>query len=590
MSFASARVGFVTKACDPGLGLLQTTDGGRDWRRADLERPPGGWPEYAQLGLPTVTADGAVLESASGLDRATDEDGWLVVERRSSAGSFRYLGRVQTDGLMTTAVDAIDATGSRLALLAAGRLPAEGDELFESSDGGVSWRLAGHEAVEGGGVPTAGTGAPALGEDAAVAVLPQAGKQPAARSAHGPVVGALLLDASPADAEGQDAGGAIDWTSDSGRSWKQALGVAPQPPAVSPYDDIAFASARLGYLAGPAGVAVTTDGGERVTPVLRLGGGEQVLRLEATGRSSAVVVTTHRLLVTADGGRRWQARSEPSDLAADAAAAEVRAIDFVSPRVGFVSSCSDRPGAAALERTLDGGRSWQPLAVPAGSRCVGSPLSLCVASSRVLYDLVPPAVAANDVGSAGPLDATLYASNDGGDSWRRVGPAPDSLLACSGSTLWAEAYAGAAMGFEPYVVFRSGDGGRSFAAVAGTVAKTARFGDFGGPYPAMTLTNGELDTLTAFGAGSAVLTTDCWACQPGFDLTVSVTTDGGSAWSGPDDVLAAGLSDSPQWVSFVSSRVGFVIGTWSQGCGDVLVATSDGGGSWRQLAVLGAGS
>jgi photosystem II stability/assembly factor-like uncharacterized protein len=144
------------------------------------------------------------------------------------------------------------------------------------------------------------------------------------------------------------------------------------------------------------------------------------------------------------------------------------------------------------------------------------------------------------------------------------------------------------MGFEPYVVFRSRDGGRSFAAVAGTVAKTARFGDFGGPYPAMTLTHGELDTLSAFGSDAAVLMTDCWACQPGFDLAVSVTTDGGAAWSRPDDVLAAAWSDSPEWVSFVSPRVGFVLGVWSQGPGDVLVATSDGGSTWRQLAVFGA--
>jgi hypothetical protein len=48
------------------------------------------------------------------------------------------------------------------------------------------------------------------------------------------------------------------------------------------------------------------------------------------------------------------------------------------------------------------------------------------------------------------------------------------------------------------------------------------------------------------------------------------------------------LYTSQQTVSFVSARVGFVLGLWSQGTGEVLVGTSDGGRSWRQLAVLGA--
>jgi photosystem II stability/assembly factor-like uncharacterized protein len=105
----------------------------------------------------------------------------------------------------------------------------------------------------------------------------------------------------------------------------------------------------------------------------------------------------------------------------------------------------------------------------------------------------------------------------------------------------------------------------------------------------MTEVNGELETLSAFGPDAAVLVTGCWACQPGSDLAVSVTTDGGLRWSEPYDVLAAGmLYTSQQTVSFVSARVGFVLGPWSQGPGEVLVGTSDGGGSWRQLAVLGA--
>jgi photosystem II stability/assembly factor-like uncharacterized protein len=582
VSFANARLGFVTKACASGPDLWESTDGGRDWTRADFERPPGGWPEYAQFGLPSVTADGTVLDSASGIDPATNEDGWLVVERLGPGGSFRYIGRVQTDSLGTTSLDPVGPAGSRLAVVVAGRLLSEGVELFESSDGGARWRLAGHEPQELVGSRRKGASPPSVTEGSVLAVLAPTGGRPTVGAPRPPGPGALLLNPGTPATEGQGTGGTVDSTNDSGRIWHQVLAVAPPPAAEPPYDDVAFATERTGYLAGPAGVAVTTDGGAHIVPVLRLGSGERVLALDATGRSGAVVVTTRRLLVTADIGRRWRARREPPGSTA------LEAVDFVSARIGFATSC-DRNGVTSLERTLDGGRTWQALAVPAGSGCgLGPPL--CVVSARVLYDLVVPAVATvGGAGSAGPLDATLYASGDGGGSWRRVGPAPGTLLACSGPTLWADTSANPGMNFEPYVVFRSRDGGRSFAAVAGSVARTAPYGGLGGPYPAMNLTNGELYALVAVGPGAAVLMTDCGACQQGSDLAVSVTTDGGSAWSAAGDVLAAGLPNSSLWASFVSPRAGFVLAPWSQGPGNVLVATSDGGRSWHQLAVLGAG-
>lgn len=330
---------------------------------------------------------------------------------------------------------------------------------------------------------------------------------------------------------------------------------------------------------------MTTDAGAHIDPVLRFRNGEQALGFNVVGGASAVVVTTRRLLVTADTGQHWEERREPPNLLTT----QPLAVHFVSRVVGFAAGCAhDR---AALYRTANGGRSWQTLAVPAGSACDPS-LPLCVASARVLYYLAAPAPAAvvGAAGTRGPLDGTLYASRDSGSSWRRVGPAPETVLACSGPTVWAYSFGNPAMNFEPYVVFVSRDGGRSFTAVAGSVAKVAPFAGLGGPYRAITLMDGGLYTLRTFGLDDAVLVTGCSPCQAGHDLAVSATTDGGSRWSGPYNVLAAGLSYYPsQPVSFVSPRVGFVSGPWSQGAGEVLVATRDGGRRWRQLAVLGAG-
>lgn len=81
----------------------------------------------------------------------------------------------------------------------------------------------------------------------------------------------------------------------------------------------------------------------------------------------------------------------------------------------------------------------------------------------------------------------------------------------------------------------------------------------------MTEVNGELEALSAFGADDAVLVTE------------------------QREVLGAGMSyTSQQTVSFASARVGSILGPWSHGPGEVLVGASDAGGSWRQLAVLGA--
>jgi photosystem II stability/assembly factor-like uncharacterized protein len=582
IAFATSGVGFVSDACDTnGPHIWETTDGGRDWRRARFEPPPGGWPQYAQFGQPTITADGGVLETASGLDRATDEDGWLVVERLGVGGSFSYVGRVQTDGLMMTPLDPIDQDGSRLAVVVSGRLASEGDELFESSDGGTHWRLTGHEPDAS---PGTGPNPPSLSElsepvdDGALAVVRPPGGAGTNGAAHASAARALLLTSGAPALQWQDNGGAVYLTKDHGGSWRRVLTVAATATPLVRYGEVAFATERVGYLAGTAAVAVTVDGGAHLLPVLRLRGKEQLLGLDVIGRSSAVVLTSRRLLATSDLGLHWQVRRAPTDLTS----IEAPSIRFASTLVGFSSGCAIG-GRPSLERTVDGGRSWQALPVPAGSGCNPSP-SVCVASARLLYDLVAPQPPPfPGAGGDGPYDSTLYLSENGGSSWRRIGKAPHMLLACQGATLWAESAALPAAGFEPYMVFRSRNGGRSFAAVGGSVARWRR-----GDAP-VTPGFGDLDTLIAFGSDAAVAVTDCQACQGFGELYVSATSDDGAHWSPLKELPTVGVSYSPGSVSFVSPRHGFVLGPWLLGPGYVLVATSDGGRTWRQVAVLGSG-
>jgi hypothetical protein len=64
-----------------------------------------------------------------------------------------------------------------------------------------------------------------------------------------------------------------------------------------------------------------------------------------------------------------------------------------------------------------------------------------------------------------------------------------------------------------------------------------------------------------------------------------VTGDTGRTWA--IDVLPdAGGGISTQWASFVTAQVGFALAPWSQAPFTVLLATGDGGTTWRQVAAL----
>lgn len=565
LTFASSRLGFVSRSCQGGPDLWETRDAGQHWVKARFQSPPGGWPRDISFGLPTVTADGAVLDVASGLDPATDEGGWLVVERLGAGGSFRYVGRVQTDSLANTSLDAVDADGSQVAVLVEGRLPTNGDELFESGDGGVRWR----RYIRGG------RASPGFNEGPGpvLALLPGSLRT----SPEG-----VLLDPDQPALQGQDDGGSLLWVG-SRALWQRALAVGPAVPKAPTYDQVAFATPQVGYLAGLDQVGVTTDGGQRILPVLRLRGDEQVLGLETLGRSGAVVFTTRHLFITTDRGRRWRAGREPPGLSS-AVPPEAR---FVVPQVGFASGCTRE--RATVETTVDAGRSWRSVPLPGLSGCRQQP-AFCAASTTLVYYETPPSSPPGSAASV-PLGATLYRSDDGGARWSRVGKAPDELLACSSSTIWADTVGTPAMNFVPYVLFRSCDGGRHFVAVAGSVARSAPSPGFGGPYRSMTLTAGDLGDLVPLGRDAAALVMGCWACQPGSDLSVSVTTDGGRHWSKPSYVLGAGLNYAsvPASVSFVSPRFAVALAAWALGPGQLLASTNDGGRRWRELVVLGTG-
>jgi photosystem II stability/assembly factor-like uncharacterized protein len=240
--------------------------------------------------------------------------------------------------------------------------------------------------------------------------------------------------------------------------------------AVNPGSAIDFATARVGWrldgqdgvphldkllAAGPAGtsvtwpgssVAKTTDGGKRWTSILHLRSGVWGMDLLSPSRGWVVGVTS--LERTTDGGRTFQRAGEPSGHAL------VR-VAFVSADVGFGLTTTGQ-----LVRTSDAGSSWAPGTSPAagGAMCFASP----------------------QVGYLADQSGNVFATADGGTTWQeteRSSLASGSLawsdLSCSGTGAWLNVAIldpAALRPPLPYLLAQTSDSGASWSVVSDSPA------------------------------------------------------------------------------------------------------------------------
>ena len=580
MTFLTTAHGWIASAgCGAQApGLWQTTDGGSSWQPADLAAPPGGWPPGATLEAqaPVVTSAGAVIAGV------TTGAGELVVEQLGRGGSWRYLGALSTGELdRPAALDVIDA---------AHFVEPASDGMWVTADAGRTWRFV------ASGLDLAELGTLSLGRD----------RQ---GSLEGMVLARSLAENSTdcgPDGElaacGPESSGPVVLRSVAGGiSWQPAgATLAEIGHPVSAYDLVDFASASSGYLAGPAGLIATDDGGASWED--ELGANDPVEQLQLGGPGDVVALTPDELLVSNDSGHHWRLAAEPAQGALDAVA-------FADSNVGYGLVCGDDgfplapvhtlTGPVELVRTVDGGRSWRPVSLPPGVGCAdetaslpvsdgGATAGVCVASARVLYALaesdagIPPEdVTADDAGG----HPALYESTDGARSWRQVASSSDAgLLACGHGRLWTYAAGEVRDDTLPDVVLRSDDGGRRFRPAI-TSSSTAAFPGTGGPFPHLAHFSGSPSALINLSARDDVLLESCWPCDNQL-TTVQTSTDGGHTWSQPG-APAPGVIDATG--SFVSTRTGFVLGFPERDpyAGSVLDTTSDGGRMWRRLASFG---
>jgi photosystem II stability/assembly factor-like uncharacterized protein len=231
----------------------------------------------------------------------------------------------------------------------------------------------------------------------------------------------------------------------------------------------------------------------------------------------------------------------------------VQGLVLLSPKVGWVWA------RGALWRTVDGGRSWRRIRLPArGELFAGG------------YFSRDRAVVALGGGSTAG-SAVLYATADGGRRWAVRGRVPMGATAefRSPTDGWAVAVGTGAAGSEAFAVWVTHDGGRTWRIVRSEPMGGGGSGDVGW-VRFTTPTSGWLALVRM--------------ASPGFDL--ARTTDGGRTWRSVR--LPVGRSPSTQVLLQPPSFWGEtgVMSAWQDGR-LVTFHTTSGGATWSAIPAQG---
>lgn len=211
---------------------------------------------------------------------------------------------------------------------------------------------------------------------------------------------------------------AIFRSSDRGNSWERLSAAIPEecpigPPRVTNLvidprrHDTIWAGVELG------GVFCSHDSGDNWTRLPQLGPRESSTDVHgvaiSAGTPAKVLVTTpDGLWISDNEGESWSLHAFPKFAERDRVSyCRGVAVKPDDPDVLFVANGNDVPGdAGAIQRSRDGGRSWEPAALP-------------VEPNSTIYwfavnRAIPNVIVANS------MFGYLYVSNDGGDSWTKL--------------------------------------------------------------------------------------------------------------------------------------------------------------------------
>lgn|SRR3990167_4317826 len=152
--------------------------------------------------------------------------------------------------------------------------------------------------------------------------------------------------------------GYVFFSDDNGVTWTtQDAGVA----TTSALNDIRFATTRVGYAVGASNAMIkTTDGGATWVAITGPVGGVTLNTVDATNEDTVFVGAANgNLYRSDDGGTTWgSAVGIPG-----AGVGQVKDVRFFNESFGFLLKDTAGP-VGAIQRTIDGGRSWSSIATP----------------------------------------------------------------------------------------------------------------------------------------------------------------------------------------------------------------------------------
>ncbi|MDQ1721288.1 MAG: hypothetical protein QOI26_1022, partial [Pseudonocardiales bacterium] len=260
--------------------------------------------------------------------------------------------------------------------------------------------------------------------------------------------------------------------------------------------------------------------------------------------------SANALFLTTDGGQSWAKQPGGS-------AYSLEIVDGMAVRVtGQAPSCA--PGCAfSVQRAAIGTADWHAIGLPAGGQSAGAQLA---ASGKT----VVLATFGHTSGGAENATSVLFASTDGGASWRKVGePCPrGSGVVASGEVDTVAVAVAPDASITGLCAPRGGDGAKF------TVTST----DGGAQFTAAPASLGAAagDVLGAASARTLLVSLD----------QLFRSTDAGRHWQRVD----AGGPAAASYIGFENSSVGRVLGVDGAGTpdSDSVWTTADAGRTWTR--------
>jgi len=518
--------------------VFRTTDGGAHWADVTPDVESGARP-----------GPGAFLDANTAwVIFSKDGDNPAIIFSTTDGGKTWHSGQVPSSdphvSPYVTALQFIDPHHGWLLASYGAAAGSEAVELYQSTDGGISWTLA------ASGMPTNPSGS-----------LPFGGHK----------TGLGFRDLQHGWIPGGDAGSAIVLlaTQDGGRTWRRQAVRAPagyhtEGGAVETQAPVFFGS-KDGFLpvvfhqqGQPVIFYATHDGGAswQATAAVSSANNNALLWSFADARHG-FATDGDRLYATVDGARTW--KTVPTNIPLDG----VTGLDFVSPAKGFAVVDGN------VVSTDDGGRTWATMT----DEFVLHSLPDNFQPTAIAFWDAEHGILAGTAGFASRYLGIVAVTGDGGQSWQvvRQGGAGFLDVAAAGTgTAWAVKSSMCAYEADPDCtldVLRTDDGGNTWQDLHQKLASVSFAGRDQGwglpPQPA----------------------------GPGGGRVIFTTQDGGHHW-GTIRSPCSGATGQVVAISLASGSNAYVACAGEPGAGQQMKSvfrTRDGGKTWTALADPGGG-